>query len=465
MYTSDKPIGFWSAVSMGIGAMVGAGIFALLGEASAISGSAVYISFLIGGIIALFSGYSLGKLGARYPAAGGIVEYLSQAWGSGFFTGAMSIMLYLAAVVSLSLIAKAFGNYAFTFLPEGTNPLWHHAFSVGIVLLFVIINLRGAKDVAIWERLTVAIKFAVLTGLAIAGIVYVKPELLSPSLYPPVKDIFFSLSITFFAYEGFRVITNTAEDMPDPARTLPRAMAAAILLVMLLYVAVAFAVFGNLPTDKVIASRDYALAEAALPIFGHLGFVVVAVAALVSTASSINANLYAVTNVTYQLARDGELPAAFGQPIGHSREGLVISGLLVILLSLLFDLSQIASIGSISILFVHAITHLGHLRLARETGASRLLVGIAALLSLVAMGLALIYVGQRSDTVVQVLVGFVAVAAGMEFLLQTLHGRRVLPRLPRTGLQGRHRALHTAPVPHQNPQGEGCNERSESDHG
>jgi amino acid transporter len=192
---------------------------------------------------------------------------------------------------------------------------------------------------------------------------------------------------------------------------------------------VSFAVFGNLPTDKVIASRDYALAEAALPIFGHLGFVVVAVAALVSTASSINANLYAVTNVTYQLAKDGELPAAFGQPIGHSREGLVISGILVIILSLLFDLSQIASIGSISILFVHAVTHIGHLRLTTETGGSRWLVALAALLSLVAMGLALVYVSHRAGNVVQVLAGFVLVSATTELLLQKIAHRRVRPRV------------------------------------
>ena len=114
MYKSEKPIGFWSAVSMGIGAMVGAGIFALLGEASEISGSAVYLSFILGGVIALFSGYSLGKLGARYPAAGGIVEYLSKAYGTGKFTGSMSIILYFSAIVSLSLIARAFGNYAIT---------------------------------------------------------------------------------------------------------------------------------------------------------------------------------------------------------------------------------------------------------------------------------------------------------------------------------------------------------------
>lgn len=428
MHTSKKPIGFWSAVSMGVGSMVGAGIFALLGEASAISGSAVYISFVLGGIIALFSGYSLGKLGARYPSSGGIVEYLSQSYGTGFFTGTMSIILYFCAVVSISLVAKAFGNYAASLLPAAASSLWHHVFAMGIVVFFVVINLKGAQDMAILERIIVATKFLVLSGLAVAGIVYMKPELMSPTNYPPVKDIFFSIAITFFAYEGFRVITNTAEDMPDPSSTLPRAMAASILFVMVLYVAVSFAVFGNLSVEKVIDAKDHALAQAALPIFGQVGFVVVAVAAVISTASSINANLYAVTNVTYQLAKDGELPSAFGKPIAHSKEGLVISGILIIVLSVLFDLSEIASIGSISILFVHTVTHIGHLKITSETRASRPIILLAACLSLIAMGLALVYVNNESGHVISILAGFFIVAAITEISLQTITKREIRPR-------------------------------------
>ncbi len=430
MHHSRQPIGLWSAVAMGIGAMVGAGIFALLGEASAISGSAVYISFVAGGVIALLSGYSLGRLGARYPSSGGIVEYLSQAFGTGYFTGTMSVILYLAAVVSLSLIARAFGNYAATFFPRHEHvPLVQNGFAVGIVVFFVLVNLRGPGDVAIWERLTVAIKFLVLCGLAIAGIANLKPALLSPDNYPPVRDIFFSLAITFFAYEGFRVITNTAEDMPDPARTLPRAMLIAVLLVMLLYVAVAFAVFGNLPTERVIAAKDAALAEAALPVFGHIGYTVVAVTALIATASAINANLYAVTNVSYQLAKDGELPAIYGRPIGHSREGLVISGLLVIVLTLLFDLSQIAATGSILILSIHTVTHLGHLKLINETGASPLLVWTAIVLSACALLLALSYVLGRDEGVPVILVGFILLAMLSELVLHVLTGKRLVKRI------------------------------------
>jgi amino acid transporter len=429
MHTTEKPIGFWSAVSMGIGAMVGAGIFALLGEASSIAGSAVYISFIVGGIVALSSAYSLGKLGAAFPSSGGIIEYLTQSYGIGFFTGSMSIMLYISAIISISLVAKAFANYAVTFLPINASRLWHPFFSTGIVVLFVMVNLRGAKDVAAWERLIVAIKFVVLCGFSIAGILFLNPELLSADKYPPGNNILYSLSVTFFAFEGFRVITNTAEDMPDPSKTLPKAMMAAVLFVMLLYVALSFSVFGNLPVDEVIAAKDLALAKAALPVFGKIGFTVVTITALIATASAINANLYSATNVTYKLAKDGELPEAFGVPISHSREGLVISGILVIVLALVFDLSEIASIGSISILFVHTVTHIGHLRIISKTGASHVLVIFAILLCLAAMVLSLVYVSRQSNQVGFVLLGFLGIAASTEFICRKTNKREVKPRI------------------------------------
>jgi len=429
MHTTQKPIGFWSAVSMGIGAMVGAGIFALLGEASVIAGSAVYISFIIGGIVAFSSAYSLGKLGAAFPSSGGIIEYLTQAYGIGYFSGSMSIMLYLSAIVSLSLIAEAFSNYAITFLQGNASPLWQPFLSTAIVVLFILINLGGAKDVAILERLTVGLKFVILSIFSIAGILYINPDLLSPDKYPPTSNIFYSLAVTFFAFEGFRVITNTAEDMPKPSSTLPKSMMAAVFFVMLLYVAISFAVFGNLPVEKVVAAKDFALAQAALPTFGSIGFTIVTITALVATASAINANLYSVTNVTYQLAKDGELPEVFGVPIAHSREGLVISGILVIVLSILFDLSVIAAVGSISVLFVHAVTHVGHIKIISKTNASFPLVILAAVLCFIAMVLALIYVIGKSSQVGYILMSFIIIAVVTEFVLQKAFKRKVKPRI------------------------------------
>jgi amino acid transporter len=414
---------------MGVGAMVGAGIFALLGQAGAIAGTAVYLSFLAGGVIAILSGYSLGRLGARYPSSGGLVEYLVQAYGVGIFSGAMSVMMYLAAIVSTSLIAKTFGVYAASFFANDSALPLVDIFAVVVMLAFVLVNLNGARSTALVELLVVAVKVSVLAVFAAVGLFFVRPALLSPAAYPPATMVFYSLAITFFAYEGFRVITNAAEDMPDPARTLPRAIMTAVVLVMVLYVAVALAVFGNLPADRVIAAKDYALAEAARPVFGENGFRIVAIAALFSTASAINAALYAITNVTYQLAREGELLAAFGRPLGHSREGLVISSLLIVMLAVFFDLSEIAAIGSVSILIVHFIVHAGHLRLLGETGASRPMIVLAAFSNLAAILLSMVYLGRTSPDVLVFIAGFFAVSLVLEVLLRYLTGRTIRSRI------------------------------------
>jgi len=426
-----KPMTVIAATSLGIGSMIGAGIFALMGEAGAIAGSAVYLSFILAGIVALLSGYSLAKLGVRYPAAGGIVEYLVQSFGVGLFSGAMGIMLYISALVALSLVAKTFGSYAVTFFNVGENQhLWVNGFANGIIILFVLINLRGADSVARWEKLIVAIKILVLIGFATVGLIFSRPELLSLALYPEGKMVLYSLAITFFAFEGFRVITNAVEDMPDPAKTLPRAMFLSIILVMLLYIAVALAVFGNLDVSQVIEAKDFALAEAAKPIFGAVGFTIVAIAALISTASSINANLYAVTNVTYQMAKDGELPCEFGEPIGHSREGLVISGALIILMTDFFPLSEIAAVGSIAILMVHLIVHLGHLRVRDETGASFFILLMAIVAVLAAIGFAVTYSIKTSPHIIWFVAAALACAFATEFLLHRFTARRIQTRAP-----------------------------------
>jgi len=114
----QKAFGLWSAVFLGIGSMVGAGIFVLLGEAGAITGNLVWISFILGGIIALLSGYSLAKLAASYPSRGGIVEYLVQCYGEGVFSGSIAVLFYLSAIVAIAMVAKTFGTYAFLMTSE-----------------------------------------------------------------------------------------------------------------------------------------------------------------------------------------------------------------------------------------------------------------------------------------------------------------------------------------------------------
>ena len=426
---AGKPMNVSAAVALGIGSMVGAGIFALMGVAGSIAGSAVYLSFIVAGIVALLSGYSMAKLGARYPSAGGIVEYLAQGFGVGLFSGALSILLYLSALIALALVAKTFGSYAVALLPVERSTLWVNGMADFIIIAFALINLEGAKSVALSEKIIVGLKLLVLAAFSAVGLIYARPELLSPAQYPESKMILYSLAITFFAFEGFRVITNAAEDMPQPEKTLPRAMFISIGLVMVLYVAVALAVFGNLDVQAVIRAKDYALAEAAKPVFGVAGFTVVAIAALISTASAINANLYAITNVTYQLAKEGELPEAFGEPIGHSREGLLISAGLIIVLSSFLDLSEVAAVGSITVLMVHLVVHLGHLKLRHKTGASLMLILLAIVMIVLTISFALVYAIKDSPNIIWLVAVVVLIAFISEFLLFKLTRRRIQPRI------------------------------------
>jgi len=404
---TKKAFGLWSAVFLGIGSMVGAGIFVLLGEAGAIAGNLVWISFILGGVIALLSGYSLAKLASAYPSRGGIVEYLVQCYGEGVFSGSVAVLFYLSAIVAIAMVAKTFGTYA-SMMMASPNHEYANIFAIGILLTFVAINLAGSTLIAKSENTIVIIKLSIIILFTIVVSFYIHPSYLSLQDAPPVLNIFSSIALTFFAYEGFRVITNTAEDMPNPPKIMMKSMTVAILLVMVLYIAVTFAVFGNLTLPEIIKAQDYALAEAAKPVFGQIGFTIMAIAALISTSSSINANLYAVTNVTYDMAKNGDLPEVYERNVYNSTEGLIISTVFLILLILFFNLQEIAAIGSISMLFIHALVHIGHLLKRKYTGASATLLILAIVTMFIAIILALQYTSKHIPNVgYYIAIGFV----------------------------------------------------------
>ena len=422
---TQKAFGLWSAVFLGIGSMVGAGIFVLLGEAGAIAGNLVWISFIFGGIIALLSGYSLAKLATVYPSRGGLVEYLVQCYNEGVFSGSVSVLFYMSAMVAIAMVAKTFGIYSAQMFTGTSDTLIANSFAVGVLLVFMLINLAGSSIIAKSENIIVIIKLTIITLFTVIAFFYIKPNLLSLKDAPPVINVFSSIALTFFAYEGFRVITNTAEDMKDPGKLMLKAMTIAILLVMVLYVATTFAVFGNLPLPDIIKAKDYALAEAAKPAFGETGFVIMSIAALISTASSINANLYAVTNVTYQMAVNGELPKVYERNVWHSTKGLIVSTIILIIFVLFFDLTQIAAIGSISILFIHALVHIGHLLKIDKTKASKVLVVLAILGTFIAIGLALNYTSKHIPSVGYYIAGGFLLAFLIEIFLRLITKRVV----------------------------------------
>jgi amino acid transporter len=419
------------AIFLGIGSMVGAGIFALFGEAGTIAGAAVWVSFLIGGIIALLQGYSFAKLGARYPSAGGMIDWIVRGYGKGLFTGGIVMLGYFSVLIVTAMVAVTFGNYATgLFLGENANPIWVKIFAAGIVILLTFVNSIGAEAVTKAQTVIVSIVLVVLSGFAIAMLSQMNLSLLAPSSYPPMSYIFASVALTFFAYLGFGVISFSGGDIEDPKKNMPRAMYTSLSLTMILYVALAIGVFGTLTVEQVIANADTALAVAAYPIFGAAGVTLISISALFSTTGAINSQLYASIGATYAMAKDGTLPPVFAKQRRRragGTQGLVISALLILALALLFDVTAIASIGSAVALAIFALVTIAHLRMTGETKASKPVLYLALIATSLAILLFCWYTLKTAPQTFAILVATIILAWVVEAVWRSISKREVKP--------------------------------------
>ena len=374
------------AAFLGIGAMVGAGIFALLGEAGAVAGAAVWLSFLLAGIVAGLLGYTVVKLGVRYPSSGGIIAYLIEGFGNGRLVGIASWLGYAAAIVIVcAMVAVSFGSYATSlFVGDNAGPGWDNFFTSLVIVGALGINIVGSRVVDRAQTAIVAALLAVFAVFIAVTITDVDWSLLAFSGYPAASDIVASVALTFFAYLGFSVITFTVGDLRDPARELPRAMNIALFVTAGLYVLISIGVFGTLTVDEVTGFGETAIAEAARPSLGQAGFTMMAIAALLATSSSVNATLYASGGLTRMLAGVGQFPSFFGpsSPLGK-HAGLLITAGLVLVIGNLVDLSAIASVGSAIALAVFLLVAVAGYRRRADTGANVIValaaVGVAAI--------------------------------------------------------------------------------------
>jgi amino acid transporter len=318
--TADRRMTVLQATFIGVGSMVGAGIFALLGAAGAVAEPAVWLSFLIAGAIAGLQGYSFAKLGSVYPAGGGLLTYVSKAFAGGHLTRITSWLFYVTAAIVTAMVASSFGGYASSVLTDD-DPSWAKVFAVAIVLVMAALNIVGSTAVARVQSLIVKVVLSILAVFVIATLSGFDPALLAPSGYPGMREVIASVALTFFAFLGFGVITFTAKDLLDPSAQLPKAMylALALAIATTVYVGVALGVFGTLTADHVVASGPTALAEAAKPTLGQSGYVLMVVTALLSTGGGTNSGLYPSVGMTRHLASVGQFPAVLGRTVGRRR--------------------------------------------------------------------------------------------------------------------------------------------------
>src|SRR5712671_348990 len=143
--TAANQIGFAAAVSIGIGGMVGAGIFSILGVVAHVAGNAMWLSFAIGGVVALLSTYSYAKLGATFPSAGGAVHFLVKSFGDGVLAGGLNLFMWAGYIISLALYATAFGGYAATFVTTTPSVLLLKSLAIASVVLLTLVNAFGAR--------------------------------------------------------------------------------------------------------------------------------------------------------------------------------------------------------------------------------------------------------------------------------------------------------------------------------
>ena len=419
------------ATVLGIGAMIGAGIFALLGEAGAIAGSAVWISFLLGGIVASLLGYVCVKLGTRYPSSGGLITYLIEGFGRGPLVGTASWLGYIAAVVTVcSMVAVSFGSYATSlFVGQDASAWWDNLFTTALILLMVAVNIVGASFVARAQSLIVTGVLGVFALFIAVTIVDLDLDLLAFSGYPSFSKILASVALTFFAYLGFNVITFTAGDLRDPAHDLPRAMFGALGVTSVTYILIALGVFGTLTVAEVVQYGETAIAEAARPALGDAGYTIMAVAALLSTAGATNATLYASSNLTGMLAKEELFPPRFGLgprlgPRLAPKSGLLVTAALVLLVANLVDLSAIASVGSAAALMIFLLVGAAGYRRRAETGSNPLIVLLAiAVTALVLAFFAVDTLRNAPETFVAI-VAIAVLAVLLDLAWRRVRGRR-----------------------------------------
>jgi len=423
----NENLGYWEVTAIGVGGMVGGGIFAVLGLAVELTSGGAPVAFLIAGIVALVTSYSYVRLSVTYQSQGGTAAFLNQAFGSGLLTGSANILLWISYIIMLSLYAYAFGSYGASFLPPAAQLFGKHILITGSIVIITGLNLLNAKLIGEAEDWIVLIKLIILVLFIGVGIWRVDSTKLSPEAWSSPVHLIAGGMIIFLAYEGFELIANTAKDVCDAPKTLPRAFYSSVGFVILLYVLIAIVTVGTLPVDKIVAAKDYALAEAARPSLGQAGFILIAIAAMLSTASAINASLYGAARLSYVIAKDGELPDTLEKKIwGKPIEGLLITSGLTLLIANLADISSMATMGSAGFLIIFAAVNGANVVLAEETKSSRSLsfIGVGLCLSALA---SLIWQTANSSSPSQlwVLLGMIAAAFCIELTFRLITGRKM----------------------------------------
>lgn len=424
----SKKIGLKEAISIGIGGMVGGGIFAVLGLAVALAKGGTPISFLIAGLIALITSYSYVKLSLTYPDRGGTVKFVNKGFGIGAFSGGINNLLWVSYIIMLALYASAFGSYAPNLLQlTSDRVIDSHIYASAIVVLATVINYYSIAVVGKIESYAVIIKLVILlsfVGFGIYGL-FGNPHLeqLSPEHWESPFKLLTAGMVIFVAYEGFELIANAAPDIKNPKVNIPRAYYWSVIFVIFLYIIIAAITVGSLEFSQIATAQDYVLAEAAKPMLGKIGFTIITVAALISTFSAINASLYGGSKVNYEIAEKDELPKEFTRKLWNQPIGLLITAVATIILVNTLKLESISTAGSVGFLLIFAVVNYTGYKLSKEIGGKKSIPLFGALFCIIAMIALLVQHFSVSKSDVYIAIGIIGFCFAMEYVYKKTEKR------------------------------------------
>ncbi len=412
--SDQNQIGLKEAISIGIGGMVGGGIFAVLGLAVSLGKGGTPLAFLIAGIITALTAYAYARLSTAYPDEGGTVRFLNEGFGISIFSGGLNNLLWISYTIMLSLYANAFGAYAPNLLSiTGNQAIDSHIFTSAVILIAAFINYYSIKIVGEIESVAVIIKLIILLIFVIAGFwgITENPNFgqLAPANWESPLPLIAGGMVIFVAYEGFELIANSSPDIKNPERNINLAYLISVAFVILLYIAIAIVTVGSLTFDKISEAQDYVLAEAAKPKFGQLGFTVITIAALISTFSAINATLLGGTRVNYEVAKDRELGAEFTKQLWGKPIGLAIVTAITLLIANTLKLESISTSGSVGFLLIFAMVNYTAFKKGADIDASRIITFLGTVLCLIAFIVLIIQQMQTNTQGILISLGIVAV--------------------------------------------------------
>ncbi|MFB6356560.1 MAG: amino acid permease [bacterium] len=331
-----RHLGLFEATMIGVGAMIGAGIFVLTGIASGKAGPGAILAFGLNGLVTLFTALSYAELSSAIPESGGGYAYVKRVLPNSiaFMAG---WMLWFAYVVACSLYARGFGSYFLEFFhryaPVITQPLkgLGHGISVSILTviisaIFIVINIIGAHASGQTENIITIGKILILAVFIGFGLkqVFQEPALvqnnLSPFMPKGITGIVTAMGLTFIAFEGYDLIATVSEEVKNPETTIPRAIMYSLGITVAIYLLVVFICVGavppknDVPTWKMLGNfGELGVVEAAGSFMPNFGVVLVLGGGLFATLSALNATILASSRVAFSMGRDWMLPHSLSE--------------------------------------------------------------------------------------------------------------------------------------------------------